>query len=522
MKKINFKKYVNFDFVKRFSFNPKKYIGLSFKKLIDFNFKKYIYFTFKKYSKFRILFLYLLGVFVILPTIYLSIPTFFDYEKSKKLIEDKIYSDFNLKSSIEGKIKYRFFPSPRIKVENLIIKDFLDGKKNLGEVELASIKIPIKNLATFDKMIFKELELKNPLIYVDMNKSKKYKEYFSKHFKSKDIKISDATIKLSDGTNSIATIEKTKIQYDSKEKLKEATLKGKIFNKSILINFKNKIDSNTPNVIFIKYPSLNFRTSIVLYKPDESNNVEGKASFFINRFKGNFFFDLKEDLIKIKKGNIRNKFFNGKILGDISFLPFFNFDLDLNLFSLNFRSLSKVLMQMSNEDINDFLILNNKINGNLNLTINKIYASSKIIKSLESRIKFNNRDIILDQMLFDLGKLGATDITGIIKNKNNKINLLFKQNFFMDNPKYFFSKFGLYNKNTEPKSFYFSGRFNFSKPKLHLTELVADDNLSKDDISFYEQEFNDILLENGYRSLLSFVKLKEFIKLINVETAQSQ
>ena len=352
MKKINFKKYVNFDFVKRFSFNPKKYIGLSFKKLIDFNFKKYIYFTFKKYSKFRILFLYLLGVFVILPTIYLSIPTFFDYEKSKKLIEDKIYSDFNLKSSIEGKIKYRFFPSPRIKVENLIIKDFLDGKKNLGEVELASIKIPIKNLATFDKMIFKELELKNPLIYVDMNKSKKYKEYFSKHFKSKDIKISDATIKLSDGTNSIATIEKTKIQYDSKEKLKEATLKGKIFNKSILINFKNKIDSNTPNVIFIKYPSLNFRTSIVLYKPDESNNVEGKASFFINRFKGNFFFDLKEDLIKIKKGNIRNKFFNGKILGDISFLPFFNFDLDLNLFSLNFRSLSKVLMQMSNEDIN--------------------------------------------------------------------------------------------------------------------------------------------------------------------------
>ena len=125
-------------------------------------------------------------------------------------------------------------------------------------------------------------------------------------------------------------------------------------------------------------------------------------------------------------------------------------------------------------------------------------------------------------MLFDLGKLGATDITGIIKNKNNKINLLFKQNFFMDNPKYFFSKFGLYNKNTEPKSFYFSGRFNFSKPKLHLTELVADDNLSKDDISFYEQEFNDILLENGYRSLLSFVKLKEFIKLINVETAQSQ
>ena len=59
---------------------------------------------------------------------------------------------------------------------------------------------------------------------------------------------------------------------------------------------------------------------------------------------------------------------------------------------------------MSNQNINDFLILNNKINGNLNIFINKIYTSSKIIKSLESRVKFSNRDIIIEQMLFDLGK----------------------------------------------------------------------------------------------------------------------
>ena len=140
MKKINFKIYLDL-IVKKFSIDFKKY-SIDFKKYSS-DLKKFSS-NFKKYVGNKIILSYVTGFIIIVPIIYLSIPIFFDYEKSKKRIEDEIYSDFNLKSSVEGEISYNLFPSPRIKVKNLIIKDFIDNKKNLGEVEFAVLKIPFK------------------------------------------------------------------------------------------------------------------------------------------------------------------------------------------------------------------------------------------------------------------------------------------------------------------------------------------------------------------------------------------
>ena len=489
--------------------------SINLKKYISFNLKKYINFNSYKYKRYKLVSLYVIGFILITPIIYLSIPIFFDYEKSKKRIEDEIYSDFNLKSSVEGEISYNLFPSPRIKVKNLIIKDFIDNKKNLGEVEFAVLKIPFKKLASLDKINFNSLELKNSKVNLDLNKLKKYKKYFAEQFKSKNIRIYESDIKLFDGTNHLATINNARVKYDAGQDVDETTLKGQLFEKSVTIQFKNRKKADSPDIFFIKYPSLNFKAHVVLSAADDLNNTDGKMSLYLDHLKGNFHFDLNDSLIKIKKGDIRNKFFNGKIVGKINFSPFFNFDLDLDLSSFNFRLVSKILKEMSNEEINNLLILNSKINGNLNLFIKKIYTDSKLVKSLESRIQFRNKDIIIDQMLLDLGKLGAADITGMIKNKNDKINFHFKKNLFIDNPRYFYSKFGVYNKKREPEDMYVSGKFNFYKALISLDELIAGNKLNKDDIRFFEQEFNQTLLENGFKTLLDFAQLKEFVKLVS-------
>mgnify|MGYP000430236909 CR=1 FL=1 len=48
-----------------------------------------------------------------------------------------------------------------------------------------------------------------------------------------------------------------------------------------------------------------------------------------------------EDIpIIIKKSNLKNVFLDGEIIGRIEFLPFFTFDLDANLNSINLNSLS--------------------------------------------------------------------------------------------------------------------------------------------------------------------------------------
>lgn len=518
MNKINFKKYLDL-IVKKFSIDSKKFSINSKKFSIDF--KKYstdlkkFSGNFKKYIINKIVLSYIAGFIIIVPTIYLSIPIFFDYEKSKKRIEDKIYSDFNLKSSVEGEIRYNLFPSPRIKIKNLIIKDFIDNKKNLGEVEFAVLKIPIKKLASLDKINFNSLELKNSKINIDLNKLKKYKKYFAEQFKSKNIRIYESDIKLFDGTNHLATINNTIVKYDAGQDVDETTLKGQLFEKSVTIQFKNRKNPDSPDILFIKYPSLNFKAHVVLSASDDLSNTDGQISLYLDHLKGNFHFVLNDSLVKIKKGDIRNRFFNGKIVGKINFSPFFNFDLDLDISSFNFRLISKILKEMSNEEINNLLILNSKINGNLSLFIKKIYTTSKLVKSLESRIQFRNKNILIDQMLLDLGKLGAADITGMIKNKDDKINFHFKKNLFIDNPKYFYSKFGVYNKKREPEDMYVSGKFNFYKAQISLDELIADSKLNKDDIRFFEQEFNQTLLENGFKTLLDFAQLKEFVKLVS-------
>ena len=101
--------------------------------------------NFKRYKKYKFFLLYVIGFIIITTTIYLIIPMFFDYEKSKDKIESKIYNEFNLISSIQGKIKYNLFPSPQIKINNLFVKDFINNNKNLGQVESAVLKIPFKN-----------------------------------------------------------------------------------------------------------------------------------------------------------------------------------------------------------------------------------------------------------------------------------------------------------------------------------------------------------------------------------------
>ena len=138
--------------------------------------------------------------------------------------------------------------------------------------------------------------------------------------------------------------------------------------------------------------------------------------------------------------------------------------------------------QNSRLDTIQAIILNEKINGDLNLNVNKIYSSSKLIKSVESRIKFVNKNILVDQFLIDLGKLGAADITGLIKNDDNYSNFTFRKNLFIDNSKFFYSKFGVYNKSTDAKNLFIEGNFNLNKPKIRLNELVVDEPITKEDL----------------------------------------
>ena len=141
LKNLNFGRY-NFSKIYKF-IDPKRYNFSKFYKYIDLRRLKfdkvyrYLFYIirldfFKKVKKigffnFKYFSIYIVAFAIFSSFVYLVIPTFYNYDKSK--VEKIICKNKNVKCLIEGKINYSFYPTPRIKIKDLIINDLLKKKK---------------------------------------------------------------------------------------------------------------------------------------------------------------------------------------------------------------------------------------------------------------------------------------------------------------------------------------------------------------------------------------------------------
>ena len=261
--------------------------------------------------------------------------------------------------------------------------------------------------------------------------------------------------------------------------------------------------------------NINFLTKVNFVNSEKNKNIKN-GNFLLKKGKNKIsaIFDYKDNELIINKSNLRNSFLDGKLNGKIKFLPYFNFNLDMDLDSINFTKLYNNLLNLDKSEQKNLFKINNKINGKLNLSSSKIYSSYNLARSIESRLKFNNGNILIEQFLINLGKLGASDLLGTISNDKKFTNFRFESNIFIDNEKKFLSKFGIYNKKNISPNFFVSGNFDVENLKASLYEVSGSEKLSNEDINFIEQEFNNFMLEDGLESLFLFPKFKEFIKSI--------
>ena len=460
-----------------------------------------------------------LGIyFIITPVLlfflYLILPTFFKYDKLD--LEKAICKKQNIKCSIEGKIKYRFFPTPKIIVKNLTVYDFINTKKSLARIDEAIIKLSFFNLYKKENQKYKKLILNNFIINFNLKNIVKYKNFTFKKNSFIPIKLKNGKIKLLDDDNYVATIDNKNSNLVFKNNIGIAILKGNFLGNNIYIKVdNNKIDDYPSTNITLKMSEATLLTKINLLKKNEDKKtIDGKILLKQGKNKFTSIFSYKNNEILIDKSNIRNTFLDGKLIGSIKFLPYFDFDLDLNLNSINFSILRTAFLGLEEKDKKNLFKINNKINGKLDISTNKIYSKSNLLKSFESRLKFNNGNVFIEQLLFNLGKLGAADLLGSINNDKDFSNFKFEANVYFDNRKKVLSKFNIYNKAEIPSNLFFSGRFNFDNLKTSLYEISEEKKFTQEDINYIENEFNEIMLEEGYNSLFSFPKFKEFIKSV--------
>jgi len=448
--------------------------------------------------------------------LYFAIPTFYNYDKSK--IEKIICSyDKNLQCFIKGKISYNFFPSPRINVKKLIIKDSLNKKNTFIKSENVSLKLSIKNLLAKEKHVYKSLKIKNYEISLNLKKIKRYNNIFNKIDNRLPAVFSKGKIILFDEKEYVAAIYDTNLNFKINSDSVKVKLNGNFLDDDLKIDFFSKKKNNTElNDFRIKMSKLNFLLKGDFSKPQKDKNIlTGNLLIKKDKSKISGIIDYIDNEIIIKKSNARNSFADGKLEGKIKLLPYFIFDLDLSLNSLNFTKIYNSFLSLSKTSQNELFKINKKINGKLTLSSDKIYSGYNLVKSFESRMNFNNGNVLIDQFLVNLGKLGAADLLGSINNDKKYSNFRFESNIFVDNQKKFLSKFGIYNKKSIPSNLFISGNFDLENQRATFYEIVFKDKLKNEDVDYVEKEFNNLMFEDGYNTLFHFSQFKEFVKSIS-------
>jgi len=470
--------------------------------------------TFREYKLYPLYFF----VFILFSIIiFFSIPTFYKYDGAE--ITKLLCTNKNIECSIKGKVNYAFYPSPRIKIKNLVIKDKINNKKVLLTSKDTALKLNIKNILSKKKQNLRKVEINNFKVNFDFKNLKNSKNFFDNLTSFVPINFYKGDIILYDNKNDVGIIENVNLNFKLDKNLKKADLKGKFLDDDIYISLVQKsADKNLSTDFLFKMSELNFLAK-GNFLNSKKNNSTTKGNIFLrkdkHKFTGNI--NYKDNQITISKSNVRSTFLDGKLEGVIKFVPYFDFNLDLNLKNINFTKLYSYFLSLEKDKQKKLFKISNKVNGNLILSSDKVYSSYNLVKSFESQIKFNNGNILIDQFLINLGKLGAADILGKFSNEKKFTNLKYESNIFIDNEKKFKSKFGIYNKNSLAPNLFVSGNFDLQNIKNSFYEISTNTKLKDNDINFIETEFNDFLLSNGYEDLFRFPKFKEFIKVITSE-----
>ena len=511
---INFK---NFNLAKIYRiFNLTKIFRISNFQI--FNLKRYNYIKLLKLlgiNKFKYVYIYVFSALFFITIVYLSIPWFFEFNKSK--IVNEICKDIKLKCTINGSVKYNFFPTPRLKLNDFIIKDIDKTNTVLARIENGVIKIGFSNLTKVEKISFNNINFINANINLNLKDLNKYNNLIKSRININSVKIQKGKINFLENEKLITVINNINFNYKTNEKRDVATLKGIFLNDKIYLNFINdKKDENISKIIALKLFDLKLRAKVNLFKKDieKKDFSSGNFLFKINKNELMGLFDFVKGNIIIKNTNLKNSFLDGKVDGTIKFLPYFSYDLDINLDAINFTKLHSFFISFYQNNKMNLFNINKKLNGEINLSTNRVYSKYNFIDSFESRVKFINGNILVEQLLLNFKKIGAADVSGLIKNEKKFTNFRFESNIFIDNLKRFYSKFGIYNKNRKASNLFLKGNFDLINLNMRFDEIVGKNKIKEDDLIYVEKEFNDILLEEGFKSFFDFLKYKEFVKII--------
>ena len=458
-------------------------------------FKKTIHIKYSRFFKFVFFLRYLLLIFLISISLFLTIPTFFNYERKAEAIKLHLLNNYNFEIKNYEEIKYNIFPLPNLEI--IGVKMNLKLIKGLG-VEKIKIYPDILSIYNYKNFSSKRINLRKINAEIQTSDLKfLVRELF--HKKNK-LSFLNLKINIFDEKFPVITLENIKFaNFGYKENL----IRGRVFGK----NFKIKIDDNYKNINF-KLLNSGINAEINFDKKQKTNFKLGvfKAKILNTNFKSSFEYDGKN--IKIFNAYFRSKDLSFKHNSEIILNPF----LDIN---------SNFII----EELNTQILTNPKFI--------KLFKVKDLLKKInnKSEIKFIpkkfNRNFFEDLYLKINLAYGRMDYSKklLIANSTIKCNgsinfleeyplLFFDCYLKAENKREFLKKFSIKTKNKkETLELKVKGNLNVLNKKINFKNIIMNDNYnaSKEDLKFFKNTFENILFDKNFLEIFDLRKMKEFI-----------
>ena len=457
-------------------------------------FFKIIHNRYSTFFKFLFFLRYLFAIFLFSASIFLIIPKFFDYEKKASVFKSYLFKNYNFQINKYSDIKFYIFPAPQIEIKNVEINLKSVSKKLFtNKIILYPKFFSIYNNQNFET---RKIILKKSSITLESLELNKLVKNFLKQKENMSLK--NLKIKVLNQNNHLIDIEKidyTNFGYNRN------LISGKIFDK----NFKVKHNTNL-NYFLINIPDIGFKSEIDLLDLKE-NYIKGKNKLKILNSNLKFDFIYRDKKFDILNTNFRNKnlSFAGKSV--FSFDPYFELNSYFVIEDINSKIIKKLDFKnfLNKKDIikkinmkNEIRFKSKKFSGNLiddlNLKIHLAYG----------RLNYNNTIIIKDSVFKCKGLINLFEELPLL---NFDCNLITKDK------KKFLKVFSLKPQDKE-KFFELNivGNLNLFNNKINFKKITTNNyQASKLDLKYFKNQFEDIILNEGFLNIFDFKKVKNFI-----------
>ena len=451
----------------------------------------------KYYSFFKFFFLrYLFTIFFIAITLYLIIPSFFNYEKKSIIIKDYIKDNYNYEINKYEKIEFKSLPLPRLELKNVSIN--LNSSPSTLNVDNLKIYPKFLSIYNYENFQLSKIEINDSSILLETSNL----NFLISHIlnQNKNLSFNNFNLKIIDKKKPIISLEKIKFSNFGYNK---NLFKGEIFKKK----FRIKVSNNLDNIDF-KLINSGINANIKFNEKSKKDSLIGVLKSKILNSNLKFNFNLGKDKVHIHNLYFRNKNLSFNNDSTININPFLDFDTRFEIEDINFDIVKKI----------DF---------------NKLLDSKNIIKRINSKNEINFKAKKFSRNLIDKFKLKINLAYGRVNylksfsisnnhfNCNGNINLLqeFPLLFFdcsitSENKSDFLKIFSVKIKDKdEALKINITGNLNLRGNKINFKKISMNNIYiaSKEDLKYFKETFEDTVLDSNFFEIFKFNKINKFV-----------